>query len=131
MPDNAVTHEMLRAGQLALIDRFDAHEKRFGETTAKLFDKVDRAIEASHANALAISKIDAGLVRMADDRPGYVQELRDLRKDVDALKGEQHERKGERGVLAAIAKSPLIAWLFAVAGAVWALLKSGQGSAGQ
>lgn len=122
MPDNAVTHEMLRAGQMALIERFDAHERRYQETTSALFAKMDRAIEASHANAVSIASVNATIGKILEDRPGYIQQMHDMRADIDSLQATRDLQTGERGVLAAIAKSPFIVGLLSAAATAWAFL---------
>lgn len=45
-----------------------------------------------------------------------------LRADVDELKGWRRQQTGERGIIKAIAESPLVAWIFAAAVMLWAWL---------
>ena len=122
MPENAVTHEQLRAGQMALIDRFGEHEKHFRETSAKLFDRVDRAIEASHDNRVHIVSIQSDLRGIVSGRADHLSRLDKIEGSVADLKAEDYRRSGREGVLAAIVRSPFFAWCAAALLAIWAFV---------
>ena len=120
MPDNAVTHETLRAGQMALIERFTNHETHFRETTGKLFDKLDKVIDDTHANHVYLTRIDGQVAGMQDSRAGHIARLEDAEADIATLIAINNRHEGERGVWAALMRSPLIAWLAAGAAFLWA-----------
>ena len=127
MSETAVTHEQLRAGQMALIDRFGEHEKHFRETSAKLFDRVDRAIEASHDNRVHIVAIQSDLRGVVSGRADHLSRLDKIEGSVAELKAEGHRRAGREGVLAAIVRSPFFAYLVAGCVGIWAFVTNAAG----
>lgn len=123
MPENTVTHEQLRAGQMAMLDRFDVHEKRFHEVTVRLFDKLEQNVEASHSNALAIAKIDGRVNVIVTTRTTFSDKLDKIENTVSTLVADGNRREGERGVIAAVLRSPFIAWFAALGAVIWAAVK--------
>ena len=123
MPDTAVTHEQLRAGQMALIDRFSSHEKQFHETTTRLFDKLDVAIDASHENKIALTKLDGQLVSMGESRESHIARLASAENAIKSLEAVNNRHDGERGVFAALLRSPFVGWLVAGFAFAWAAIK--------
>lgn len=128
MGTEAVTHEQLRAGQMAMLDRFDAHEKRFQDVTVRLFDKLEQTVEAGHSNALAITKLDGRVNEIVTTRGTFSEKLDKIETTVATLVADGNRREGERGVIAAVLRSPFVMALGgAVVGAsaaLWAALKS-------
>lgn len=124
MAENTVTHEQLRAGQMALIDRFSAHEKHFQDVTVRLFEKIEESAAAGHSNQLALVKIDGQLAGMADRAVTVGSRLDKIEVTVSALDADGKRREGERGVLAAILRSPFIAWLAALGAVAWGAVKT-------
>ena len=102
MPENTVTHEQLRAGQMAMLDRFDVHEKRFHEVTVRLFDKLEQNVEVSHSNVLAIAKIDGRVNEIVTTRTTFSDKLDKIENTVSTLVADGNRREGERGVIAAV-----------------------------
>ena len=137
MPENTVTHEQLRAGQMAMLDRFDVHEKRFHEVTVRLFDKLEQNVEVSHSNALAIAKIDGRVNEIVTTRTTFSDKLDKIENTVSTLVADGNRREGERGVIAAVLRSPFIergviaavlrspfiAWFAALGAVIWAAVK--------
>ena len=120
MPENNVTHEQLRAGQMALIGRFDEHQRVFHDTTSKLFDKLDKVIDANHDNHVYLTRIDGQVMGMQESRAGHIARLEDAEADIAKLMAINNRHEGERGVWAAIMRSPLFAWLAAAGAVLWA-----------
>ena len=120
MPDNQVTHEQLRAGQMALIDRFSAHEKHFHETTGLLFAKIDRTLDATHENHVFLTRIDGQVAGMQQSRDGHIARLVAVEGAVKGLEAAHNQNIGERGVWAALMRSPFVAWLAAAGAVLWA-----------
>lgn len=123
MPENAVTHEQLRAGQMALLGRFDEYQRQNHETTGMIFSKLDKVIDASHANHVFLTEIKGQVDGMQDTRDTHIARLVTAENAIKLIEAENNRHEGERGVLAAILRSPFIAW-FAAAGAIlWTALK--------
>lgn len=122
MPGEPITHEQLRAGQMALIDRFAAHENHFRETSAKLFEKVDKAIDASYENRIQIERVQSSIGSVVEGRTHHLSRLEKVEADVAGLVNTDNMHKGERGVWAAIIRSPLAAWFATIALAAWAFI---------
>ncbi len=123
----SVTHETLRAGQAAMERRFDRFETHFGEVTNKLFDKADEATKMAHENSLAIGEIGGRLGAIIDARDGHLDRLSAVETSVRTLHDNDTARMAERGVWAALARSPFIAWLAAAGAVLWAaILKYGE-----
>jgi len=126
MPDTTVTHELLRAGQLALIDRFTAHEKQYREDTSKLFDKVDRAIDASYENRIHITTMQTNMSAMLENRAAQLTRFENMERRVDDLSRDGYVKQGQRSVWLSILNSRPVAWLAGVLVAAGAFL-AGQG----
>lgn len=124
MANDAVTHEQLRAGQMAMLDRFDTHEKRFHEVTVRLFDKIEEGAAMGHSNQLALGKIDEKLAGMSDKAVTVGNRLDKIEATVTTLVADGNRREGERGVIAALLRSPFIAWLAALGAVIWAAIKN-------
>ena len=122
MPEHTVTHEQLRAGQMALIDRFDRHERQFESVTGKLFEKADIAADAAHRNSLALSEISGKVAVMFETRNGQIERLTNAESSIKVLEKAHNINQGERGVWAAIARNPAIAWLVTALAGAWAII---------
>ncbi len=127
MPE-IVTHEALRDGQHALNARFDRHEAHFNEVTTRLFDKVDKLTDATHDTGIAVADVYGRVNSILDARDGHMSRLSAVEASVRALHDNDTARMAERGVWAALARSPIImALIGAMAGAamaIWAVVKS-------
>ncbi len=123
-----VSHEQLSASMKALNGRFERHEKHFQEVTDKLFDKADKALEATHANSLQIATVQATFTSIMESRADHVTRLSKVEAAQAAMQNDNSRHDGERGVWAALARSPIImALIGAMAGAamaIWAAVKS-------
>jgi len=120
----SVTHETLRAGQMAMLERFDRHETHFREITTKLFDRAEVAILASHENKVALTEINGKVSALIENRAGHLDRLHDAEKAIRALQDSDTAERAERGVWAAIIRSPFVAWLAALGAVLWAGIKS-------
>ena len=49
----------------------------------------------------------------------HAEALATLRVEVDALKADKQRRDGASGIVHAILKSPVLAWVVAIAGFIW------------
>ena len=123
--DSTVTHEQLRAGQLALLERFDRHEQQFRDTTTKLFEKVDRAVDASNENRVQIAGLQSSMGMMLENRAQQLARFETVERKVEALQIDSNVNQGKRSVLAEILRSPFIAWVAAMMAALWAAVKTG------
>ena len=122
-----VTHEALRDGQHALNARFDRHETHFNEVTTRLFDKVDKLTDATHDTGIAVSEVCGRVNSILDARDGHMSRLSAVEASVRTLHDNDTARMAERGVWAALARSPFIAWLAAAGAVLWAaILKFGE-----
>jgi hypothetical protein len=122
-----VTHEALRDGQHALNARFDRHETHFNEVTTRLFDKVDKLGDDLHTTSVAMSDMGGKLNSIIDARESHLGRLMMVEASVRTLHDSETARMAERGVLAALARSPFIAWLAAAGAVLWAaILKYGE-----
>ena len=117
-----VTHEQLHAGQMALIDRFTEHERRFSDVSAKLFSKVDLAIDAAHENKVFLTQIQGEVSLITDRGVTQIARLDGVDLAVRALEKAHSQSIGERGVFAAILRSPFIAWFVGIAVSLWAVI---------
>ena len=124
MTEKPVTHEQLGASMLALNGRFERHEKHFQEVTEKLFDKVDKAIEAAHSNSLQIATVQATFNSIMESRVDHVARLGKHETEIAELKLTNSRHDGERSVLSALLRSPLIGWLAAAGAVLWGTIKN-------
>ena len=123
MPDTAVTHEQLRAGQMALIERFTEHERHFRDVSIRLFDKLDQTVDAGHNNAIAITKLDGQVAEIVTSRHDFGVKLDKIENTVKDLVADGNRREGREGVIAAIMRSPFIAWFAAFGAVLWAAIR--------
>ncbi len=119
-----VSHEQLGASMKALNGRFERHEKHFREVTDKLFDKADKALEATHANSLQIATVQATFTSIMESRVDHVTRLGKAETAIAAMQNDNSRHDGERGVIYALMRSPMIGWLAAAGAVLWAAVKS-------
>lgn len=128
MTEPSVTHEMLRAGQMALIDRFGEHERHVRETNTRIFERLEKAIEAAHANHVQLTAIDGKVNSMVERGADQIARLGEVEGWVRDLQAAEAKHTGERGVWSALARSPVImaivGALLGAAAAVWTAVKS-------
>lgn len=124
MTEKPVTHEQLGASMLALNGRFERHEKHFQEVTDKLFDKADKALDAAHANSLQIATVQATFNSIVESRVEHVSRLGKAEAAIAELKNTNSRHDGERGVISALMRSPLIGWLAAAGAVLWGTIKN-------
>lgn len=99
-PDVKTSHEDLRNELTALKTRFDEHHQM--ERDARGERQADRARIANDVEALR------GKVVLMEER---TKAIADIKTIVENLAASDQRRKGERGVIAAILRSPLSRYL--------------------
>lgn len=125
MPEKPVTHEHLAMSMNALNGRFERHELHFQDVSNRLFEKVDRAIELAHSNSLHIAAIQGEMSAILGGRNEHLGRLAKNEEDVAELKLVNSRREGERGVVYAMVRSPLITALISAIVAIGAVIWAG------
>ena len=113
------------------IDAHDALRRRLDD----LYKIAEKSLDASQTNALRLADLDGKLATIAEVRAVNLKWLEAVdkrgRETRDALRSLELTNAGlqaEKGVWAAILRSPLVAWLTAMGAAMaaaWALLTQG------
>lgn len=122
---DGVTHEQLGSQMTALNNRFERHEQHFQEVVTKLFDKAEQGTAAAHANSLQIAALQGSMDSIIGGRNMHLDRLDKVEQTVQQLALADSVREGERGVIAAMAKSPFITAIISAIVAVGAVILAG------
>lgn len=115
-----------------LIQRMlDSHISRTEQVHSTLTSRIDKAIEISQGNAVAIAYIKQAVDTMTGSRETHISQLTDVASRVDALESVQDKREGERGVFSSLMNSNVVGWLAAAVVGLWSWLVHGTAAAGK
>lgn len=124
MTEKPVSHEQIGAQITALDKRVAAHEKHMNVTVGRLFEKADEATAAAHASSLQLAKMQISMENILGGRTEHLNRLDRHEVEIAELKLTNSRHDGERGVISALMRSPLIGWLAAAGAVLWGTIKN-------
>jgi len=88
-------------------------------------ERVEQGTRVSHANEIALARIEEQIKVMFEARTGSLDRLNAMEIRVVALELQLREQRGRDGVIGAILRSPMFMAVAGAIGGAWFVLKSG------
>lgn len=125
-----ISHDDLHTQLVTLQTRFDEHSRQSRENQAGMAGDLKEISQRLGAGSNMFTEVKGMVSEVRLVVGGIRDEQEKHGKRITALEVAGHVQQGERGVWAALAKSPVVMWLAGIAMAAWAFLSHvGEGAA--
>lgn len=117
--------ETIHAKLAAMDKRFDEHAQAAAEgreDVRGIRDRLDKGQDMFGQVSNSLVRIETALTSVVKVQSQHDDYHKQHHERLTKLEAEQNVRAGERGVWAAIAKSPAAAWIAAALAAIWAFV---------
>ena len=115
-----------------IINRLDRMQGHLDTSHTMLAGKIDKLADLTGQNSIALTHlsgrvdgIETELSGMKTSRAELVDWVRNIDGNISAVRLENARQAGERGVWAAIVKSPAVKWFLAALAAAWVFISNG------